>query len=95
MLKISLSPLDGLDQCDYMRAFRDDNGREEFPYYIYHCCSLSEFGTEKCKYPGRLCRVKEEDELFEELLGDAVDHALEKITIENMKEGEWQDKEDE
>ena len=91
MLKISLSPIESLDSCECVRAYKDNSEREDFPHYIYHVCTLSQFGTEKCKYPGKLCRVKEEDEMFEQILGDAVDHALERITLDNLKEGEWEE----
>jgi hypothetical protein len=90
-LHLSLSPLFRLNQCEYQQAYKDTD--EEGTFHLYHLCGLSENGTEKCMYPSRVCRVKDEDEFFEDVIQCAIDKALIKITQDNLREGNWRERE--
>jgi hypothetical protein len=88
-LHLQMAPLDLLDSCDKQKAFKEDTG--DGKYYIYHLCTCSELGTEGCLHPAKMCRVKEEDDLFAEYVDDAAKKALAKITHYNLKEGKWRE----
>lgn len=89
-LHLQLSPLRRLDTCEFMQAYKDTE--EDGTFRLYHLCGRSEHGTEKCSYPCRVCRVKDEDEFFEDMIQCAIDKALDKITMDNLKEGNWRER---